>query len=387
MEVGVDGHVVSEPLGRSEQRFELYLLDGPIAALAASDRVNGLENFVVVVWSERLRDLGLPLDEGESRRILHDLKVVPEIADDAVDCGPAIRQGERAHDLRKVRVGSGANEQPARVAAVFVRVYPEPGPGPAASAERILIEFRRFVESPRAAALAAYDQIGQVAGGADLVEPELAPATFPRSVDESGPVEVIHMSARAGTHEAGGHHGKAVEAPLLVERLAVHEPSGTIRSLAGAAFLHDEPLWKAPCPDSPRGRPRLSRLRRWRIELRRGDSGHCPELARQPRLQDFIEAARIWPGVEPPDNRGVSGQVDERTRPIGGDHLTLAEFAVALAAHAPSSTCRPVSSRRNKSTTGSTSRSDRLARNLRWCSDSKSLSSISRSSGEGDLSS
>ena len=191
------------------------------------------------------------------------------------------------------------------------------------------------------------------------------------------------MSSRAGAHEAGGHHGEAVEASPLVQPLPVHETSRTIGPVATAGLLHDEPLREPPCPDAPRGRPRLVRFRRRRIEHRRRDTGHCPELACQPRLHDFVQAARVRPGVEPADDRRMSGQVDESARSVGGDHLALADLSVALAAHAPSSTLDPRRSRRNRSTTGSTSRNDRLARNLRWCSDSKSLSSISRSSGEG----
>ena len=104
-------------------------------------------------------------------RIVHDLKVVPEVADDALDRRPAIRQGQRTHDLGKVRVGGGADEQSAGMVATFVRIDPEPRPRAATGAQRILIELRCLVETPRSAALATRDQIGQIAGSADLVEP------------------------------------------------------------------------------------------------------------------------------------------------------------------------------------------------------------------------
>ena len=53
----------------------------------------------------------------------------------------------------------------------------------------------------------------------------------------------------------------------------------------------------------------------------------------------------------------------------------------AWSAHAPCSTWIPRKSFKNRFTSGSTSRSERLAWNFRWCSDSKSVSRMSRSSG------
>src|SRR5207249_6169921 len=102
---------------------------------------------------------------------------------------------------------------------------------------------------------------------------------------------------------------------------------------------------------------------------------------------DFLQVTRFRPRVEPADDRRVPGQVDQRAWPVGGDDLAAADLPVRLAAHERSSTWIPLRSFRNRFTSGSTSRSDRLARNFRWCSDSKSLSSISRKSGRGCLSS
>ena len=364
VEVRVDGHVVPEPLGRPEQRFQLDLLDGPVAGLAALHRTNRFQNLVGLKWRERLGDLGLLPDDGEVRRIVHDLEVVPEVADDALDRRPAIREGKRAHDLGKVRVGGGADEQSARVVAVFVGVDTEPRPGAAAGAERVLVELRRFVERSSLAAFATHEQVGEVPGRADFFEPELAPAAVLGSMDEPCPVDVIHVPSRTGTHEADGHHGEAVEAPSLIQSLAVHQAPPTLRPVVASGFLHHEPLGKSPCPNTPGGRPRLVRLRRRRIEPRRRHTGHRPELAGQPRLHDLVEASRVRPGVEPADDRRVSGQVNEGARSVGRDHLALADLTVTLAAHASPSTCRPVRSRRKRSTTGSTSRSDRLARNF-----------------------
>ena len=63
------------------------------------------------------------------------------------------------------------------------------------------------------------------------------------------------------------------------------------------------------------------------------------ELAREPRLDDLLEVARLRPGVEPADDRRVPRQVDQRAGPVGGDDLAAADLPVRLAAHAPSSTC------------------------------------------------
>ena len=224
--------------------------------------------------------------------------------------------------------------------AALVRVDAEPGPRTATSAERVPIELRRFVERSSLATFATDEQIGEVAGGADFLEPELAPAAVFGSVDESGPVDVIHMSSWTGAHEAGGHDGQAVEAPPLVQRLAVHKTPPTLRPVVASGFLHHEPLGEPPRPDAPRRGPGLVRLRRRRVEPRRRHAGHRTELAGQPRLHDLVEASRVRPGVEPADDRRVPGKIDERARSVGGDHLALADLAVPLAAHAPSPTCR-----------------------------------------------
>ena len=250
VEIGVDGHILAKSLGRLEQRFQFHLLDGPLTDLTALHRLYGLEDLVGLKWRERLRDLGLLPDEGEPRRVVHDLEILPEVADDALDSRTALRQGERAHDLGKVRIGSGSDEESTRKVAVFVRIDSEPRPGAATRAERVLIELRRFVEGPPSTAFAAHEEIGQIAGRADLVEPELAPATLLALVDESGPVEVVHVSPRTGAHEAGGHHGEAIEASPLVQRLAVNEAPRALGPVFASGFLNDEPFREPPRPDA-----------------------------------------------------------------------------------------------------------------------------------------
>ena len=59
---------------------------------------------------------------------------------------------------------------------------------------------------------------------------------------------------------------------------------------------------------------RIVRIGRRRVEPRRRDAGHDLELAREPRLDDLLEVARLRPGVEAADDRRVPGQVDQRAR-------------------------------------------------------------------------
>ena len=83
-----------------------------------------------------------------------------------------------------------------------------------------------------------------------------------------------------------------------------------------------------------------------------------------PRLrvsQGSVISSRL-PGFDQVSSRQrcrVPGQVDESALTVGGAHLALANLTVHLAAHASLSTCRPVTSCRRRSATGSTSRNDR----------------------------
>ena len=69
--------------------------------------------------------------------------------------------------------------------------------------------------------------------------------------------------------------------------------------------------------------------------------------------------------VETRDDRRLLRQVDEGVRPVGGDDLAAADLSVRLLPHAPSDCRGARRSCRYWLTSGSTSRSERLARNLR----------------------
>ena len=195
------------------------------------------------------------------------------------------------------------------------------------------------------------------------------------------------MPLRAGPHETRGHDGTTLEAALLVERLAVDQPSGSLAVLSPAGFLHDAPLREAPNPDASRRLARIVRIGRRREEPGGRDVGHHLELPSQPGLDDLLEVRCLRPGVETPDDGRMVRQVDQRARPVGGDDLPAADLPMCPPTHPESSTWRPLRSFKNKFTSGSTSRSERLVRNFRWCSDRKSVSSISRKRGWGCFSS
>ena len=199
---------------------------------------------------------------------------------------------------------------------------------------------RRLVEAARLAALAAHDEIGEVAARAALVEPELPPAVVLGAVDEAAPVEVVDVSLRAGAHEAGGHDLPAVEAALVVERLAMDQPAGALALLARRS-----PPARRTTPESARRRcPRgVSRgsfesgggaksrgaatpVMSWSLRVSRGSTISSRSLV-------FGQVSR------PPTIAECLRQVDQRAGPVGGDDLAAADLPVRLAAHARSSTC------------------------------------------------
>ena len=162
-------------------------------------------------------------------------------------------------------------------------------------------------------------------------QPELPGAALAASVHEPDPVEVIDMAPRAGPHEPCRNDGTAVEAVLVVERLAMRQAPRAASAVAGVGLLHDEPLREGPGPDAVLWRPWLGRLR-WRGVHAGGlDPGDGLQKARQSRVDDLIEVVGAGPGLEPGDDRGVVGQVDERAGAVGGDHLALAQLSVPSA--------------------------------------------------------
>jgi hypothetical protein len=226
VEARIDRDVVAVTLRRGEQRVELDLLHRPLLAPAVPVVSDGLEDLRVSERGESRGDLWLLLEEGEEGEpglVVDDLQVVPEPRHRRLNRGCAV--GNRQHSRRfgEVGLGGGADQQAARELALLARLAPQPRPRPAADAERISLEQGGLVQAARPAALAAHHELGEVAAGASLVEPEFLAAGVLGAVDEAAPIQVVHMPLRAGADESGRHDLPAVEAAALVEVLPVDE--------------------------------------------------------------------------------------------------------------------------------------------------------------------
>ena len=349
--------------------------------------LDGGEDLIGPIGGQPLRDPWLPLHKGKVAGVVDDLQVIPQLRDRDLDGAPAIGQGQDAHHLRKVRVRGRADEQPARQAAILRSARPQPRPPTATDAERSEFEHRRLVHPSLLAAFAAHDEFTEVAARPTLVEPQLAPAVVLEIVDEPLPVEVVDVPLRTGAHEPGGYNRAALEPTLRVERLAMDETPRSLAAPAPLLLLHEEPFGEAPGADPRPACPWAVGLNGRRVQSWDRHAGHRLELARQALFDDFVEVACPRPRVEAANDRRVLRQIERATRPPGGDDLAPADLAVCLAAHEASPTSAPPRSLRKRFTSGSTSRIERLTRNFRWCSDSNSVSSISRSSGLGPSSS
>ena len=167
----------------------------------------------------------------------------PTALDRLLGSASLLGQRQRAQYLREVRVGRGADQQSARLSAWLVRDRSEPGPGAAAVAERLEAEVGRLVQSAAAPALAPHAQVGEIAAGAALEQPQLAVAGVAVLVNVAAPVEILDMAARAGADESGRNDLLAVEPAFLVKRVAVHQSAGPIAGVAGlAVFLDHHPF-------------------------------------------------------------------------------------------------------------------------------------------------
>src|SRR5579875_2193702 len=200
-------------------------------------------------------------------------------------------------------------------------------------------------------------------------------------VDVPAPVEILDVAARAGADKPGRDDLLALKPAFLVERVAVHQ---TARALAGvlalAVLLDDHPFREGVDPDRELRLAGRGRVGRWRVQLRVGHAGEQCDLAGEPRLDHLLQPVGPGPRVQAGDDARVLWQVDQRPGAPGRDHLAAADLSVR-GRHQSLLIGAPRMSRSSRFTLGSTSRSERFTRNLRWFSLMKSVSSMSRSSG------
>ena len=387
VKVRIDGSVVAVAFRDRQQGVQLRVLDGTITGCAARTPCrDGVEHLLIGKWRQAVRHVGEVLHHRQGVGVLDDLKSVPQHFDHLIDLAAPIGQGQHTDHLREPGVGGGADQQPAGLAALLVRMASQPGPRTPTHSQRKAREVDRFVHAPRPAALAAYDLLDQIAARTALVEPQPPATGIVRPVDELIPVDVVDVALRAGADEPGGNNRLLVVASVGEGGARNHAPRARARTSAGAwagtGLLHHEPLGEPPRADS--SLPLLPALRlRWRgVETRVGHAGHGHQLGREARLVDRLEARLAAPGIESTHDRGVVGEVDECARPEGGDHLATSHLPMPLPVHEPPPPPNRLErSLRKRFTCGSTSRSDRLVRNFLWWWDSKSVSSISRRSG------
>jgi hypothetical protein len=159
------------------------------------------------------------------------------------------------------------------------------------------------VHSALLSTLTAHDQVAEVAACPSFVEPQLPPAVVFGPVNEPVPIQVVHVSLRARTHETGGHHLSAVVSDSLVERFAMDQTARTLALLPAGFFLHDEPFGKPPRADAPDRLYWIVQVWRRRVQPRRGHARHHLELAREPGFNDLVQIPDFWPCVEPTDYR------------------------------------------------------------------------------------
>jgi hypothetical protein len=122
------------------------------------------------------------------------------------------------------------------------------------------------------------------------------------AVRETPPVEIIHVSLRAGAHEASGYNWPTVKSTPVIELLAMDKPTGSFAFRASAGFLYDEPFRKPPDADSFGGLTGIVLGGRWRIEPWRGNPRHNLELACEPQLKNFLQIVGLRPGFEAADD-------------------------------------------------------------------------------------
>ena len=204
----------------------------------------------------------------------------------------------------------------------------------------------------------------------------------------SGPWTKRNQS-RSSTCPRGQARTKRVGTTAIDSNLPFSKrPSGTRRrdrsrdrSSRLGPLLDDEPFWEPPDADPLPLCAGTVRAHGWREEPWRSHTGDVADGPREPGLVDLLKVGGPRPLSQAPDDDRIAWQIEKGARSPGRDHLTLPDLAVCARAHVSPSTICPLISFITRSTTGSTSRSDRPTLNLAWSRLRKSSSSRSRMNG------
>ena len=158
--------------------------------------------------------------------------------------------------------------------------------------------------------------------------------------------------------------------PVSAERWTSMRERKRTAIVAGGCLLRDEPFRKLPGSDPGLGRGRILLVGGRSVQLDGRNVEQHAELVGQARLDDLV--ADAGPVFEAGDEDGVVRQVQHGAGAEGGDDLALAKLAGRLFASLAGSLSRPprfnldaVHVFSQRLTLGSTSRSERFARNLR----------------------
>jgi hypothetical protein len=121
-----------------------------------------------------------------------------------------------------------------------------------------VFDLGRFVKTPRLAALAADDEIDEIAGGSSLIQPKLSSAFVLRTVDKPVPVHVIDVPGRTSPNKTRSDHRAPVDTAFGIQGLPVHESTRSLSVGSADLFLDDKPLGKAVHPDTSQRNPRVT---------------------------------------------------------------------------------------------------------------------------------
>ena len=149
VEVRLDGCIVAIAFRDGQQGIQLRVLDGALPGSAArTPGPNRVQYLLIGERRQAVRHVGEALHDPEGVGVLDDVKAVPQCLDHLIDLATAFGQGQHTDHLRKPGVRGGADQQPAGLAAILVRMAPQPGSRAPAHSQRKAREVDCFVHAP-----------------------------------------------------------------------------------------------------------------------------------------------------------------------------------------------------------------------------------------------